>query len=91
MFLVEVFVGEAELVARDAVDLVLHVALGSGELLQFTLDSVHGQILPRRQEVDLLEALKQLTSHLTRKSVVVFVTHMHHEFPVIIRRGFCHA
>ena len=91
MLLVEIFVGKAELVARDAADLVLDVGLGGGELLQLALDSIHGKVLARSEEEDLLEALEQLTSHLTRKSIIVFVTHMHHELPVIIRRGFGHA
>ena len=91
MLLVEIFIGKSELGTRDSGNFVLDVTFGRGIVFEFALNSIHGQVLARSQEIHLFKALKQLAAHFTRKSIVVFVTHVDNELPVIIRSGFCYS
>jgi hypothetical protein len=84
VFVIVIFVLQTEAVVRHAVLGLLDVLFGASVVTELAVNPKDWQVLTSCEVVYLLEALKELITHLTDESVVVLVFDVHNELPVIL-------
>lgn len=85
VLIVVVLVLQTEVALGHAFFVRLHVLLAGSVVAQLAINSEYGQVLACGQVVNLFEALKEFITHLTDESVVVFISDMDNELPIVFR------
>lgn len=76
---------------RHAVLGLLDVLFGASVVAELAINTEHWQVLTSSEVKNLLEALKELITHLADESVVVLVFNVHNKLPVIFGGRLSHT